>query len=133
MAAKGGEKDALKKEKTRRCSPAVYPHARRLQFGEPPTEFTWTRKERLTANRWKRRSSLRSLSIRLTSVPTLKNNFPHVYERPFTSIPQTYTIDLDRHSYDGAQWTCLSLQMDGMEAMAAASIKDFDDDVYVWC
>ena len=35
-----------------------------------------------------------------------------------------YSIDLDRHVYDGHNWTYLNLPMDDIKQMAIASIKD---------
>lgn len=67
MAAKGSKKDALKKKRRRcsprstTCSPSASANRQRSSPGHVRT---------LTANRWKRRSSPRSRSIRLTSVPT---------------------------------------------------------------
>ena len=43
---------------------------------------------------------------------------------PSRPYHKTYTIDLDRHSYDGCQWTYLNLPMEEIKAMAIASIKD---------
>ena len=37
---------------------------------------------------------------------------------------KTYTIDMDRHSYDGKNWTYINLPMNEIKAMAIASIKD---------
>lgn len=43
---------------------------------------------------------------------------------PSRPYHKTYTIDLDRHSYDGEQWTYINLPMDEIKQMAIASIKD---------
>ena len=37
---------------------------------------------------------------------------------------KTYTIEYDRHSYDGCQWTYVNLPMDEIKPLAIASIKD---------
>ena len=37
---------------------------------------------------------------------------------PSRPYHKTYTIDLDRHSYDSAQWTYLNLPMEEIKAMA---------------
>ena len=43
---------------------------------------------------------------------------------PTRPYHKTYTIDLDRHSYDGVQWTYLNLPVEEIKQMAIASIKD---------
>lgn len=43
---------------------------------------------------------------------------------PSRPYHRTYTIDLDRHTYDGAQWTFINLPMEDIKKMAIASIKD---------
>ena len=37
---------------------------------------------------------------------------------------KTYTIEYDRHSYDGCQWTYVNLPMDEIKPLAIASTKD---------
>ena len=43
---------------------------------------------------------------------------------PTRPYHQTYTIDLDRHTYDGHDWTYINLPMDEIKKMAVASIAD---------
>ena len=43
---------------------------------------------------------------------------------PSRPYHRTYTIDMDRHSYDGAQWTYLNLPIEEIKPLAIASIKD---------
>ena len=47
-----------------------------------------------------------------------------VMNDPSRPYHKTYTIDMDRHSYDGAQWTYLNLPMEEIKPLAIASIKD---------
>lgn len=121
MAAKGSKKDALKKEKTQMLA-TVY-HMLAICLGEPPTEFTWTRKD--ANGKPVETKKFTPLSFYQTYIGAdLKNNYLMFMNDPSRPYHKTYTIDLDRHSYDGAQWTYLNLPMDEIKAMAAASIKD---------
>lgn len=43
---------------------------------------------------------------------------------PSRPYHKTYTIDLDRHTYDGHNWTYINLLMDEIKQMAIASTKD---------
>lgn len=54
----------------------------------------------------------------------LQNNYVMLMNDPTRPYHKTYAIDLDRHMYDGHDWTYINLPMDEIKAMALASIAD---------
>lgn len=54
----------------------------------------------------------------------LKSGYVMLMNDPSRPYHKTYTIDLDRHVYDGTNWTYLNLPMDEIKKIAIASIKD---------
>ena len=94
-----------------------------LNLGEPPTEFTWTR-----------RNSKGEAVDTMTYTPLsfydrfLGNNLSDDYvmlmndpTRPYYNL---YEIEYDRHAYDGRNWIYVNLPMEDIKEMAIASIKD---------
>lgn len=94
-----------------------------LTLGEPPTEFTWTR----------RNSKGDAVSTK-TYTPLefykeyagndLKNGYVMLMNDPTCEYYKLYEIDFDRHSYDGDNWTYINLPVDEIKEMAIKSIKD---------
>lgn len=120
-AAKGEKKQALAKRKTEMLA-TIY-RILSLCLGEPPTEFTWTRRD--AQGKPVETKTYTPLSFYKEYVGTdLKGNYVMLMNDPSRPYHKTYTIDLDRHSYDGEQWTYLNLPMDEIKQMAIASIKD---------
>lgn len=120
-AAKGEKKTALMKRKTEMLA-TVY-HILAVCLGEPPTEFTWTRKD--ANGRPVETKTYTPLSFYKEYVGLdLKNSYVMLMNDPSRPYHKTYTIDLDRHSYDGLQWTYINLPMDEIKPLAIASIKD---------
>lgn len=121
-AAAGGAKPAqLEKRKTEMLA-TVY-RILTICLGEPVQEFTWTRKS--ADGRPVETKTYTPLSFYKEYVGTdLKNTYVMLMNDPSRPYHKTYTIDMDRHSYDGAQWTYLNLPMDEIKQMAIASIKD---------
>lgn len=92
-------------------------------FGEPPTEFTWTRKDAkgnpVETKTYTPKSFYDEyIGDDLTGGYVMLMNDP---SRPYYKL---YEIDYDRHAYDGANWTYVNLPADDIKAMAIASIKD---------
>lgn len=94
-----------------------------LTLGEPPTEFTWTR-----------RNSKGDAVTTKTYTPLefykeyagndLKNGYVMLMNDPTREYYKLYEIDFDRHSYDGDNWTYINLPVDEIKEMAIKSIKD---------
>lgn len=94
-----------------------------LSLGEPPTEFQWTYRDSagkpIETKTYTPQSFYKEyIGIDLNKTYVMLMNDP---SRPYH---KTYTIDLDRHSYDGAQWTFLNVPMDVIKEAAIRSIKD---------
>ncbi len=92
-------------------------------LGEPPTEFTWTVKD--DSGRPIRREKFTPLSFYRRFVGwDLLHNYVLLMNDPTRPYHKTYAIDLDRHAYDGHNWTYLNLPIEEIKQMAIASIKD---------
>lgn len=97
---------------------------RMLSFtlGEPPTEFTWTR----------RNAKGEIISTETYTPQSFFNTFVNedftqyymVMNDPTREYYKVYEIEYDRHVYDGNNWKYLNLPMNEIADMAIASIKD---------
>lgn len=54
----------------------------------------------------------------------LQNNYVMFMNDPTSPYYKLYEIDLDRHMYDGKNWTYINVPMSEIKQMAIASIKD---------
>ncbi len=93
-----------------------------LNFGVPPTEFTWTRKDAkgnpVETKTYTPQSFYKEF---------VDEDFSHYYmimNDPTREYYKVYEIEYDRHVYDGQNWRYLNLPMDEIAEMAIASIKD---------
>ena len=120
-AAKGEKAAALQKRKTEMLA-TVY-RILSICLGEPVQQFTWTMKG--ADGKPVGTKEYTPLSFYKEYIgKDLKNDFVMVMNDPSRPYHKTYTIDMDRHSYDGAQWTYLNLPMEEIKPLAIASIKD---------
>lgn len=94
-----------------------------LTLGEPPTEFTWTR----------RNSEGKAIDTRKYTPlqfykeyagNDLKNGYIMLMNDPTRPYYKLYEIDYDRHSYDGDNWTYVNLPIEDIKEAAIKSIKD---------
>lgn len=120
-AAKGEKAAALEKRKTEMLG-TVY-HILAVCLGEPLQEFTWTMKDASGKPVSTKKYTPQSFYKEYVGTD-LKNTYVMLMNDPSRPYHKTYTIDMDRHSYDGQQWTYLNLPMDEIKQMAIASIKD---------
>ncbi len=119
--ADGESKRDIEKRKTQMLSTIYGILAACL--GEPPTEFTWTRTD--AAGKPVETKKYTPLSFYKEFIGIdLKNTYVLLMNDPSRPFHKTYTIDLDRHSYDGTQWTYINLPIEEIKEMAIASIKD---------
>ncbi|MGM9688805.1 MAG: C1 family peptidase [Alloprevotella sp.] len=120
-AAKGEKPAALQKRKTEMLA-TVY-RILCLCLGEPVQQFTWTMKNAdgkpVSTKQYTPQSFYREYIGK-----DLRADYVMLMNDPSRPYHKTYTIDMDRHSYDGAQWTYLNLPMDEIKPLAIASIKD---------
>lgn len=121
-AAEKGEKTAaLEKRKTEMLG-TIY-HILAVSLGEPVQEFTWTMKDANGKPVSTKKYTPQSFYKEYVGTD-LKNTYVMLMNDPSRPYHKTYTIDMDRHSYDGQQWTYLNLPMEEIKQMAIASIKD---------
>ncbi|MDE6267559.1 MAG: C1 family peptidase [Muribaculaceae bacterium] len=94
-----------------------------LNLGVPPTEFTWTRTNAKGEPVETKTYTPKSFYDEYVG-KDLKNDFVMLMNDPSRPYYQTYEIDLDRHAYDGRNWTYVNVPMEEIKEMAIASIKD---------
>ena len=94
-----------------------------LNLGEPPTKFTWTRKD-AKGNPVETKEYTPLSFFEEYVGDDLRNNYVMLMNDPSRAYYKLYEIDFDRHSYDGKNWTYVNLPIDDIKQMAIASIKD---------
>ena len=93
-----------------------------LNFGVPPTEFTWTRTD----------ASGKPVSTKKYTPKSFYEEFVNedfskyymIMNDPTREYYKVYEIEYDRHVYDGENWKYLNLPVEEIAEMAIASIKD---------
>ncbi len=121
MVVDGAKKPAIEKRKTEMLT-TVYAILSAC-LGEPPTEFTWTRRTADGTPVETKTYTPKSFYEEYVG-DDLHGNYVLLMNDPTRPYYKTYTIDFDRHSYDGNNWTYLNLPMEEIKAAAIASIKD---------
>lgn len=94
-----------------------------LTLGNPPSAFTWTRKD----SKGNIVSTRRYTPVEFYNEfagNDLKNNYVMLMNDPTREYYRLYEIDYDRHAYDGENWTYINLPVDEIKKMAIESIKD---------
>ncbi len=94
-----------------------------LNLGEPPTEFTWSRKD-AAGNIIETKTYTPMSFYNEYAGNDLKNDYVMLMNDPTREYYKLYEIDYDRHSYDGKNWTYVNLPIEDIKEMAIASIKD---------
>lgn len=121
MAAKGKKSADLQKEKTTMLG-TIY-RMLVLNLGEPPTKFTWTRKDD-KGNPVETKEYTPLSFFREYIGEDLNNNYVMLMNDPTREYYKLYEIDFDRHQYDGKNWTYINLPVEEIKEMAITSIKD---------
>lgn len=111
MAADGAEKQALEQRKVQMMDQVFRFLCQGM--GVPPAEFVWKGKKYTPVSFYNELlgNDLRHNYVMFMNDPT----------RPYYKM---YEIDLDRHMYDGENWTYLNVPMKDIKEMALASIQD---------
>mgnify|MGYP000008959687 FL=1 len=121
MVSKGKSATDLQKRKTTMLG-EVY-HILQICLGTPVEKFVWT---------------LRTADGKAVSTAEytpkqfyqefvgkdLKNDYVMLMNDPTRPYYKLYAVDLDRHTYDGRNWTYINLPMNEIKAMAVKSLKD---------
>ena len=97
-----------------------------LNLGEPPTKFTWTRKDAKGNPVETKEYTPQSFYAEYIG-EDLKSNYVMLMNDPSREYYKLYEIDYDRHVYDGYNWTYVNLPIEDIKQMAIASIKESDD------
>ena len=93
-----------------------------LNFGEPPTEFTWTRHDKNGKPVETAKYTPQSFREKYANEDFSK--YYMIMNDPTRPYYQVFEIEYDRHVYDGDNWKYLNLPMDEIAPLAIASIKD---------
>lgn len=94
-----------------------------LNLGEPPTEFTWTRKDKNGKPLETKTYTPQQFYAEFAG-NDLQRDYVMLMNDPSRPYNKVYEIDLDRHSYDGHNWRYVNLPIEDIKEMAIASIKD---------
>lgn len=94
-----------------------------LALGEPPTEFTWTKKDKKGNIIETKKYTPLSFYHELLG-NDLKNDYVLLMNDPSREYWKMYRINYDRHTYDGDDWTYLNVPMQDLKEAAIKSIKD---------
>lgn len=94
-----------------------------LTLGVPPTEFEWTRKDASGKVIERKRYTPQEFYAEYCG-DDLRGNYVMLMNDPTRPYYKVYEIDLDRHTYDGDNWTYLNVPVEDIKAAAIKSIKD---------
>lgn len=98
-------------------------HMLALNLGTPPQKFTYTlRKADGTAISTKEYTPKEFYQTYIGK--DLKQGYVMMMNDPSRPYYKMYAVDLDRHTYDGPNWTYVNLPMEDIKAIAVRSIKD---------
>ena len=112
---KGAKKAEIEKMKTSQLA-TIY-HILSVCLGEPVKEFTWTRKD--ASGKPVETKTYTPLSFYQEFVGVdLKKSYVMIMNDPTREYYKTYTIDMDRHQYDGDNWTFVNVPMKDLKAVS---------------
>ncbi len=94
-----------------------------LTLGEPPTEFTFNRKNKKGEIIESRKYTPQEF-YKTFAGNDLKNDYVMLMNDPTREYHKVYEIDYDRHSYDGENWKYINLPIEEIKDIAIKSIKD---------
>ena len=99
-------------------------HMLTLAYGVPPTEFTWTLRDKAGKAVYTDTYTPKLFYQTYWGGEDLYENYVMVMDDPLREYYKVYQIDFDRHTYDGHDWIYLNLPVDEIKPLAIASIKD---------
>lgn len=118
---KGADEAVLQKMKNEQLSEVYKMLA--LALGEPPTEFTWTKRDSKGKAIETKKYTPQSFYQEFLG-NDLKDGYIMLMNDPSREYWKVYRIDYDRHTYDGKDWTYLNVPMEDLKNAAIESIKD---------
>lgn len=121
MSANGKSQKQLEERKTQMLSDVYRVLA--LNLGNPPTEFSWERKNAKGEVVAKENHTPYSF-LEKYGDKGLISNYVMLMNDPSRAFYQTYEIDYDRHQYDGTNWKYINLPVEDIKEMAIASLRD---------
>lgn len=120
QAAEGATLEELKNQKTMMLS-SIY-RILTLNLGTPPKQFTWTlhnkKGDAISTNSYTPQSFYTTFIRK-----DLKNDYVMLMNDPTRPYYKLYTIDFDRHAYDGENWTYVNLPIEVIKDFCIQSIK----------
>lgn len=121
LAAEGRDSNALETRKKEMLSQIYRMLA--LNLGEPPTEFTWTRRD--SDGQIVDTKTYTPQSFYKTFIGNdLKKDYVMLMNDPTREYYKLYEIEYDRHAYDGANWQFINLPIEDIKAAAIESLKN---------
>jgi len=121
MSAAGKKLSDLEKSKTEMLG-TIY-RILVLNLGEPPTSFTWSRKDDKGKTIETKTYTPKQFFDEYVG-DDLKHNYVMLMNDPSRDFYKLYEVEYDRHVYDGENWTYVNLPIEDIKAMAISSIKD---------
>ena len=92
-------------------------------FGLPPQKFTWTLRDS-KGNAVSTKEYTPKSFYKEYLGQDLGSDYAMFMNDPTRPYYQTFQIDMDRHTYDGHNWTFVNIPMEDLKQMAIQSIKD---------
>lgn len=99
-------------------------HILTLAYGIPPTEFTWTQRDKEGKVVSTENYTPTSFYQKYWGGEDLNANYIMVMNDPMREYYRLYQIAYDRHTHDGHNWLYLNLPIEEIKPMAIASIQD---------
>lgn len=121
MVAEGAASETINQKKTAMLG-TVY-RMLVLNFGVPPTEFDFVRKD-AKGNPVETEHHTPMSFFEKYGDRHLLSNYVMLMNDPSREYYKCYEIDYDRHRYDGKNWTYVNLPVNDIKEMAIASLKD---------
>lgn len=94
-----------------------------LNFGGPPTEFDFIRKNEKGENIETEHHTPMSFMQKYGDTELI-SNYVMLMNDPTRDYYKVYEINMDRHVYEGKNWIYVNLPIDEIKEMAVASLKD---------
>ncbi len=98
-------------------------HMLALSLGTPPEKFTWTLRKADGTAVSTREYTPQSFYEAFVGTD-LRSSYVMMMNDPSRPYYKMYAVQLDRHTYDGPDWTYVNLPMAEIKAIALRSIKD---------